>query len=252
MIIAEIGINHMGSYEILEEYIDVLSKIDIDAISIQVRESSFYKDEKWKIFKISDKDIVSAIRKIKATGKKVCVANCDTEKFRLFDTAGADFFKILSKDFSNESFMLSMLSKTDKPLFFSTGTSGFDQIDAKLAIIGCHKNQFRLIHTRLSNSVQDVNLLAIKNMRKRYGDIISFGCHCANTNVLYAAVGFKPSDYFFYVKFDDASETIEYPDNFHAIPMSMVGNLVRNIRDLQHTIGRGLKTSSRNTIEGQE
>jgi len=50
VIVAEIGINHMGSEEYAETYIGALLKSKVDAITFQVRESEFYKKKKWQSF----------------------------------------------------------------------------------------------------------------------------------------------------------------------------------------------------------
>ena len=42
MIIAEVGINHLGRVESAHIYVDKLAETDIDGISFQVREKEYY------------------------------------------------------------------------------------------------------------------------------------------------------------------------------------------------------------------
>ena len=46
MIIAEIGLNHLGREHLVESYIDKLIDTDVDAVTLQVREPEYY-NTKW-------------------------------------------------------------------------------------------------------------------------------------------------------------------------------------------------------------
>ena len=46
MIIAEIGLNHLGDIEKLNKYLSRLKKNKIKAITIQIREKNFYVKQK--------------------------------------------------------------------------------------------------------------------------------------------------------------------------------------------------------------
>ena len=70
------------------------------------------------------------------------------------------------------------------------------------------KRNIKLIHTRLSNSTGDVNLRAIQEMKNRFGNIVAFGNHCRNPNVLFTSVAYEPTDYYFYVK-DKKTENVK-------------------------------------------
>ena len=50
MIIAEIGLNHLGSEEYLNEYLETLLKSSVDAVTLQVREPEFYKNTDFSEF----------------------------------------------------------------------------------------------------------------------------------------------------------------------------------------------------------
>ena len=137
----------------------------------------------------------------------------------------------------------------DKPIHFSTGMSDFDTIQE--AISTCQKQSFegyKLIHTRLSNCVDEVNLKAINNMKNEFGNIIAFGNHCENANVLYTAVAYEPTDYYFYVK---NKKQNYHPDDLHAICLDDVQTYCLNINDLIKSLGNGNKTNTSNTISGQ-
>ena len=44
MIVAEIGLNHLGNEKLLKKYIKILNNSDVDAITIQVIKKDFLKN----------------------------------------------------------------------------------------------------------------------------------------------------------------------------------------------------------------
>ena len=57
MIIAEIGLNHMGSLETGLEYVDVLKDTDVDGITFQIREKEYYERKEKSMFNQSVKAV---------------------------------------------------------------------------------------------------------------------------------------------------------------------------------------------------
>ena len=55
MIIAEIGLNHLGREHLVESYIDKLIDTDVDAVTLQVREPEYY-NTKWNNYDLYRQD----------------------------------------------------------------------------------------------------------------------------------------------------------------------------------------------------
>lgn len=244
MIIAEIGLNHLGSSKKLFSMIESLCNSNVDAITLQVREEEFYYSDKWKKFLIDDNLYEESAKIVKSFNKKFGVACSDRRKVTMFSSF-VDFYKVLSKDINDEEMLLKIKS-TKKDVFISTGNSNFEEISNAIQIIP----YANLIHTRLSNEVKDVNLMAIKKMKEQFGDNISFGNHCRLHDVIFAAVSFNPTDYFIYVKDSDYNENIP-PDLFHAIDINNFPSFVDRIKEVSLSIGDGKKLISTNQIKGQ-
>lgn len=243
MIIAEIGLNHMGDKKILDYFLHSLVNTSVDAVTLQIREPTFYKNTGWESYKLSDCAYEEASDKIRSSGKKFGLAISDQNKIGQLQNI-CDFFKILSKDLDNDE-VLKTFKDTNVNCYLSTGNASFSQIKKALS---CLNNNTTLIHTRLDNRVDQVNLLAINTMKEMFSVPIAFGNHCENLNVLYAATAFKPSDYFFYIK-ENIYEIP--PDNKHAVKLNDVDKVCKNIVQLKQSIGTGIKTESKNAIEGQ-
>ena len=157
------------------------------------------------------------------------------QRFPYFDSMGPDFWKTLSWDFKNYS-INKRLQATGKLVFMSTGLSGMEDI---LEISSVWKN-IVLIHTQLSQKIEDVNLKAVDTIRNRTNLPVAFGLHCNNHEVLKLAVGFEPQAIFFYVKEEGVSGLI---DDEHAIFIHEVKDIVKNLRILSTAVGSGRKTA---------
>ena len=246
MIIAEIGLNHKGSYDLANYYVDQLIKTDVDAITFQIREQGFYKG-KFKGYELSAQQYKNLKSKIRKAGKLFGLA---TSNITEYDKVESDFIKVLSKDIEDLNFIDQIIDRTTKQgIFLSTGMSNFKTVQTTLDFCKDKgKRNIKLIHTRLSNSTGDVNLKAIQEMKNRFGNIVAFGNHCRNPNVLFTSVAYEPTDYYFYVK---DKKTNNHPDDLHAIYLDEVQGFCNNIKDLTFALGTGSKENTNNKIEGQ-
>jgi len=243
MIIAEIGLNHLGYEVFLSEYIKHLLHADVDAITLQIREPSYYKEKKH--LKLDNDIYIRAISKVHAEGKKFGIAIGDLSYIDFFESIDVDFYKVIRNDITN-IVLIDKLKTTNKLVFVSTGLSSEDDITQFIQYIGNASN-FKLNHTQLSYNVEDCNLSAIERMRSKYGLDVSFGSHCSNHNVLYMSLVYNPSDILFYVKLDRTGLTA-FPDDKHAISIKNVAEVVQNLKALPSVIGSGIKQQMDNKL----
>ena len=249
MIIAEIGLNHLGNTRLAKHYIDTLVKTDVDAITFQIREPEFYSN-KWFIYDlILDKDIYFyAKEQTQKTRKKLGIAIGDIKYIDFFELLNVDFYKVIRNDITDFK-LIDKLKNTKKEIIVSTGLSSEDEIYKFVEHIEQDKN-FTLNHTQLSFETKDCNLSAIEDMKSKYKLNVSFGSHCNNHNVLYMSLNYKPSDILFYVKSAEFVNSDEnWPDHDHAILLKDVEYLVKNLKLLPMAIGDGKKRKMINKIE---
>lgn len=242
MIIAEVGLNHCGDYNAAKLYVEELIATTVDAITFQIREDEFYKDH-FKNYKLSIENYKNLKKIIKDSGKKFGLA-ISSKNFYNYPTP--DIVKVLSKDFHDAEFINEITTKwSGKKYYLSTGLSTYKEIDNTLNLLKDKKNVY-LIHTSLSNGVDDVNLSAIQKMKNKYGDIICFGNHCEDETAIYLASAYKPKAYFFYVKDKNG-----LPDDLHAIKILNIRDICDKIKTSERIIGCEVKEISSNKIEGQ-
>jgi N-acetylneuraminate synthase len=235
-LIAEIGLNHHGSEERAQRMLENLLTTSVDAVTFQIREPGFYTADAPPRHKLSEDFYRKAVKTVHEAGRQFGIAICNESAISLFDSIGGDFWKTLSWDFKNHS-INQQLQATGKLVFMSTGLSSMEDI---VEISSVWKN-IVLIHTQLSQKIEDVNLKAINAIRNRTNLPVAFGLHCNNHEVLKLAISFEPQAIFFYVKEDGISGLI---DDEHAIFMHEVKSLVNNIRILSTAIGTGHKNAT--------
>jgi N,N'-diacetyllegionaminate synthase len=249
MIIAEIGLNHLGSKEYLSDYLSCLLDSPVDAITLQIREKQFYLNTGFDNLELPLETYGKIAKQVKNSGKKFGMALSDLSLLSFFEDK-VDFYKILSKDIGDDEFVDKLINKINKPMFVSTGMSSYSTINCFLDKVKKDKKKnINLIHTKLSNKIEDTNLKAIEKMKTTFELPISFGNHCENLLVVYAALAFEPTSIFLYVKGD---RDCNHPDQKHAVPLSNVKQYTANIRQIAKSIGTGFKKKSKNTIKGQK
>jgi len=242
MLIAEIGFNHLGKYKIADQYLDVLLQSDVDAITFQIREPLHREKKPYRYF--DDDKYQHLFKRIKDCNKKVGVALANPEYISFFEELNVDFYKVIRNDITNKN-LLRMLIKTKKKIYVSTGMSSEEDIYMFNKFVGTQREQFSLIHTQLSNNIEDCNLKSIQAMKK-YGMDVGYGSHCPDENTIFMALCCEPSDIFIYVKGD---EDADYPDKYHAVAISKFPFLINKINDYKRAMGSGTKETMNNKIE---
>lgn len=232
--IAEIGVNHLGSEDLAVTYCKMLAKTRVDAVTLQIREDSFYDgSSSWK--NALSKSCYYKCKKIlKDAGKSFGLATSDLTVAQRSAELKPDFWKVLSwaiKDLP----LIQFLMETSSPVYVSTGISDLNEIKA---VADRFSQKVRFIHTQLSTDVTDVNLAAIPAIKNATGCEVAFGLHCNNFDVLKVAIAFEPEGLFFYVK---EKENFEYPDGSYAVLVSNINTLIDQSLILREAIGNGEK-----------
>ena len=247
MIICEVGLNHLGSEPYSLEYINRLISTNCDAITYQIREKDFYKNDKFINSELSLDHYKEIINIVHSNNKKFGMALANYSMIDVCEKLNVDFYKVLSWDLNNYDFIDNLL-QTKKPVYVSSGMSSIDEIKLFNNVYNNHKyaKNLTLIHTQLSYDVKDVNLKAIGYLKKLFKFPIAFGNHCKDINVLYAVVPFEPSDIFIYVK---GHYDIKHPDEGHAMEINRINSTINSINDMHIALGSEIKIKMENCTD---
>jgi len=233
-IIAEIGLNHLGSEERAQRMLAGLLEISsIDAVTFQTREDGFYKTDDPARRRLSEGFYRRAIQAAHDKGRRLGIAICEETDIAPFASMGVDFWKVLSWNFKNRP-LTTALQATGKPVYLSTGLAAMPDI---LQVSAYSRNAV-LIHTQLSEKIEDVNLKAIRTIRDETGLAVAFGLHSACLDVMKTAVGFEPQSIFFYVKEEGCRGLF---DDEHAVPMASAREMATVLKNLALALGTGRK-----------
>jgi len=241
MIIAEIGLNHMGSELMAMKMLKKLVKKKIDAVTFQIKKPSFYTEDRPYKRKLSNDFYKRAIEYTHRNNKLIGFAIADKNMVHVLNHGGADFWKTISSDFSNYN-LHRKLQKTGKVTYVSTGFSN----EKEIIRISKKLRNIVLIHTQKSNLIEDCNLKAISRLSECTKIKVAFGLHCSDILALYLSIAFEPADMFFYIKEDPK---IIYPDDQHAILIRNLDGILEKITKLRKTIGDGIKVKGIDKIK---
>lgn len=233
LIIAEVGLNHLGDKNYALSYLDKLLQTKIDGITFQVREEKFYTRRKKLI--LEDDFYKLLCKKVKKKNKLFGIAIANEQKIDFFDEINVDFFKIINRDLINKKLVKTAYKSKVKNIFVSTGQSQIKDLNKHLSFLSeKDKKKLIFIHTKFSNSFKKINLESILFMKKKLQAKVGFGNHTSDKNLFIMSLSYKPHSLFFYVK--GLKKTL-HPDHSHAIKIDETKNFVDYLKKIQLAIG---------------
>ena len=172
--IAEVGVNHLGSEENAISYCSMLAKTRVDAVSLQIREDSFYDGSSpWK-HSLSKSCYLECTQIVRSSEKLLGIAISDLKVAKRYVDLAPDFWKVLSWGITDIA-LIHFLLDTGITVYVSTGTSDMTEIKS---CANRFDQRVQFIHTQLSVELAEVNLSAISTIRHNTGCPVSFGLHC--------------------------------------------------------------------------
>ena len=226
MIIAEIGLNHLGSEKLLKKYVKFLNNINVDAITVQIIKKDFFSKKKLLNLYINKEKIIKIF--LKESKKKVGFIIDEVDENIIKNKSKINFFKILGDQVKNKT-LLKNLIKLNKPIFISNRNTDINKKNYIISLVKKNK-LINLIHTQNKDELklQNSNLKHIDEIFKITKKRPAFGLHCNDLDTLYYSIMFKPSDIFFYIK--DNNDKLKFPDNSYAVSLRDLNKVVKKIK----------------------
>ena len=198
IIIAEIGVNHEGNFDLAIEMIDEVKFNGGDAVKFQSYKADLIarKDSKayWDTSKETTKSQYELFSKFDKFGEqefkkieKYCRSKSILFMSTPFDSFSASYLnkltlihKVASVDITNHV-LISQIASFKKNIILSTGASTEDEITAALEIINStNKLNPALLHCVVNYPTKDIeaNLMRIKSLKKTFpNNIIGYSDH---------------------------------------------------------------------------
>ncbi len=185
LIIAEIGINHMGSEDLCKEMIIEALESGADCVKLQtgfVDECFDKETDSYEIFKNAqlDKDSLIRLKKIASDNNGYLFSSPgDFSSIRLLEEIKLDAYKISSGQFTNIP-LIRELANIGKPMILSTGMASYEEIKKIYEMLtNLDFNNFAFLHTVSLYPADSakLNLGFIKKMSKLFNVISGYSDH---------------------------------------------------------------------------
>ena len=196
-IIAEIGNNHNGNFELALELIKKAKECGVDAVKFQVKdiESSFSKElldrpyENENSFGRTYREHKEALEFSKVELTKIydyakeleiiCFSTpFDIKSVKLLEDLNNPIYKISSFHVTDLG-LIEEICKTRKPIIMSSGMSTIDELDQAVNLIKKYTEDFVLLHCVSSYPTDDsdLNFNVIPTLKNRYNCLVGYSGH---------------------------------------------------------------------------
>ncbi|MCX5807608.1 MAG: N-acetylneuraminate synthase [Proteobacteria bacterium] len=264
-IIAEAGVNHNGDIGIAKKMIDTAVKAGTDAVKFQtfVPEDLVSKKTPKAEYQKSTTDAgesqLEMLKKLslKADAHKELIEYCkkkriqflstpfDMDSIDLLEGLGLETFKIPSGEITNLPY-LRKIGNLKKKIIMSTGMADMKEIGRAIKILveaGTSKEDITLLHcnTEYPTPLQDVNLLAMVAMKKRFGMKVGYSDHTLGIEIPVAAVALGAE---IIEKHFTLNRNAKGPDHRASLEPEELEAMVTAIRNIEEALGNGVKTPS--------
>ncbi|HJC73023.1 MAG TPA: N-acetylneuraminate synthase [Candidatus Ruthenibacterium merdavium] len=260
LIIAEAGVNHNGSLERAKEMALAAKKAGADivkyqtAVPEQVVSRFAEKADYQKQQTGSEESQLEMIKKIHFGFEehRQLKEYCDEIGIRYlstpFDLDSIDFlatldmsvWKIPSGEITNLPY-LEKVAALKKPLILSTGMSMLSEIEDALAVLeenGCEDVTLLHCNTEYPTPMEDVNLLAMRDLEEQFALPVGFSDHTLGIEVDIAAAALGAC---VIEKHFTLDKTLEGPDHQASLEPDELEAMVRAIRNIEKALGTGEK-----------
>ena len=257
-IIVDVGANHNGNLETAKKLVIEAAKMGADAIKFQTYSAKNLYSKKTPKFSKDPEEPYKMITKYEHPRDWLPILNEIAKRNNIhftsspFDFEAVDqleeievpFYKIASPEIVDLE-LIDYIAKKKRPIILSTGMSSIGDIeDAVNTILKNDNKEIILLHcnTLYPTPVEDVNLKAIKTLKKVFKYPIGFSDHSLGIHISLMAVsiGAKVIEKHFTL-----DKTQEGPDHAFAIEPLELNDLVKKIRDIEKAFGDGIKKPSK-------
>lgn len=197
-VIAEIGINHNGDFELCKELIKAAVRTGVDAVKMQKRtiEEMYTKDaldapydkpyafgktygEHKHALEFNDAQFLELQRYCCDLGCDFLVSGFDSTSFDFIEHAlNVPIHKVASP-FITDFPLLKQVAEYGKPIFLSTGMHSLDEIKAAVTFIKQYNDQLMVFHAVTMYPVPNdfVNLRVLTTLKQALGTLVGYSSH---------------------------------------------------------------------------
>lgn len=260
VIIAEAGVNHNGSVKLAKQMIEEAARAGADYIKFQTfkpeklvskyaqkadyqkkttgsQESQLQMLEKLAL---SYDDFVELKKYCEQIGIGFLSTPFDEDSIRFLDRLDMDFWKIPSGEITNYPYLV-QVAQTGRDIVLSTGMCEMDEIaDAMKVLEENGAGNISLLHcnTEYPTPYEDVNLLAMNQMREVFNKQVGYSDHTVGIEVPISAVALGAA---IIEKHFTLDKNMEGPDHKASLEPLELSQMICSIRHIEKSLGDGNK-----------
>jgi N-acetylneuraminate synthase len=265
-VVAEIGINHNGSIDLVRQMIDAAVRAGCDAVKFQKRNPiACVPRDQWHIERETPWGRMTYIdyrHKIelgawhyveidlycKEQGIAWFASCWDEDSVEFMERFGPICYKIASASLTDHA-LLRKLRATGRPLVLSTGMSTMAQVEAAVEAMGTQDLVIAHSTSSYPCPVEDLNLRAIESLRQRFPECpIGYSGHEVGLAPSVAAVALGASYIERHLTLDRAMWGSDQAASLESVGFE---RLVRDARDVTRALGDGEKRVQASEIPHQ-
>ncbi len=207
-VIAEIGCNHNGSFDLAKDHINAAKEAGVDAVKFQVKdvETAFSKElldstyvneysfgktyrEHKQSLELSHQQYADLKEYTESSGMIFFATPFELKSAKFLVELDVDLFKISSFHVVDTE-LIEVIAKSQKPVIMSTGMSSLEEIDQAVSVFNKNKITFALLQCTSSypTNEEDMHLSAIPALRNKYNCIVGLSAHDRGISVAAASV----------------------------------------------------------------
>ena len=261
-IIAEVGVNHNGSFELACRLVDEAKNAGADCVKFQTFKSKSLVSVRARKAEYQTKttgegsqiDMLEKLElsfetfvSLKAYCEKagICFLSTpfDFESISFLNTMDMPFWKIPSGEVTNYPYLCA-IAKTGKSVVMSTGMCEIQEIEEAIKVLRQNGTEdIKLLHcnTEYPTPYEDVNLRAMLTMREMFGLSVGYSDHTSGIEVPIAAVALGAV---IIEKHFTLDHNMDGPDHKASLEPEEFSSMVSSIRNIEKALGTGTKTPS--------
>lgn len=255
LIVAELGQNHNGSVELAERLIDAAAWAGADAVKVVKRDldcelsavarlrpylsphafGATYGEHR-RALELSPSDYARLRDRAKRHGLIYIATACDIPSARSMASLGVAAFKIASRDLANIP-LVSHVAEQGLPVLLSTGMSGWEEIDAAVAVARRGASRLILMHctSLYPTPYADANLRSLLALAARYGEPTGFSDHSPGVLLPPVAVSMGAVAIEKHLTLD---RSLKGTDHACSLEPEELRRLVQDVRAVEEALGR--------------
>ena len=252
-VIAEIGNNHNGSFDLAIEMIDYAKEAGADCVKFQMRHldqvyrkrslgkqgedlGTEYIIDLLNRFELSIDDHQNLAKYCNQNEILYLCTPWDNKSVDILESFDVPAFKVASADLTNLP-LLERLADTRKPLILSTGMSTIKELKLTIDFLNHRSVKFALLHCNSTYPApfHDINLSWMSEIRKMHS-LVGYSGHERGFNVSLAAASLGSCIIERHFTLD---RNMEGPDHAASLTPNEFAKMVQGIREIEEALGEG-------------